>query len=244
MQHRVAASPCHPLPPLPATHSATLSSVRVNGATGGLTLLCHRAKRGWQQRVRPPVARRCTKHLNCTEATHRHPAVATCRLLSVATGGQTLCCQPSKLGGTSGQTPTATLPSLPTASFPSLQGVRPAARHTFRHPELRSRERCDRGSDPPVPPSEARLATEGLTQCRATMHETPELHRGDPTATLPSLPAASFPSIQGVRPAVASRVNSVAHRVRPPQPPYRRYLPPTFRRFRGSDPLLPQIQPP
>ena len=120
---------------------------------------------------------------------------------------------------------------------PPCSAIFPSLRH---HPELRSGERCDRGSDPPVTPSKARLATEGLTQCRAQLNEAPVLHRSDtkrpsrhpydatlppirPSATAPPLPpfrpAASFPPLQGVRPAVASRVNSVAHRVRPLPPP-------------------------
>ncbi len=99
-------------------------------------------------------------------------------VLSVATGGQTRCCQPSKLGGTSGQTPTAT-------------------RATRRLPELRSVERCDRGSDPPVTPSKARLATEGLTQCRATLNKAPNLHRSERSNPLPPFrpPTASLPSL-------------------------------------------------
>ena len=54
-----------------------------------------------------------------------------------------------------------------------------------------------------MPPSEARLATEGLTQCRAPLHETPELHRSEPLPPVRRY-AAPFLSLQGVRPAVAS----------------------------------------
>jgi len=94
---------------------------------------------------------------------------------------------------------------------PSLQGVRPAVASrvnsvahrvrpllppdaTRRHPGRRSGERCDRGSDPTVTPSKARLATEGLTQCRAQLNESPVLHRGErsehapPLRCLPSVP--------------------------------------------------------
>ena len=45
-----------------------LGCAELLGATWGLTLLCHRAKRGWQQRVRPRVALRWANHLPCTVA--------------------------------------------------------------------------------------------------------------------------------------------------------------------------------
>ena len=40
------------------------------------------------------------------------------------------------------------------------------------------------GSDPPVPPSNARLATEGLTPCRAPLPEPPVLHRSEHASTV------------------------------------------------------------
>ena len=73
-------------------------------------------------------------------------------------------------------------------------------------PAVRSVSRCDRGSDPAVP----ELATEGLTHCRAPLHETPAPHSSDSKPPFPSLRCPL---------SVAS--------------------PPPFRRFRGSDPLLP-----
>ena len=51
----------------------------------------------------------------------RYPAsFPSPRVPSVATGGQTRCCQPSKLGGTSGLTPAASIATLPppVASLP------------------------------------------------------------------------------------------------------------------------------
>ena len=90
------------------------------------------------------------------------------------------------------------------SSFPSLQGVRPAVasraslggtsgQTPFRPPAVRSVCRCDRGSDPSVP----ELATEGLTHCRAPLHETPILHSSDPKPPFRRF-ASSFPSLQGV----------------------------------------------
>ena len=106
----------------------------------------------------------------------------------------------------------------------ALQGVRPAVASRaslggtsgltpFRPPAVRSICRCDRGSDPSVP----ELATEGLTHCRAPLHEPPALHSSDPKPPF-RRSASSFPSLR--------RLLSVA-------------VPPPFRRFRGSDPLLP-----
>ena len=110
------------------------------------------------------------------------------------------------LGGTSGQTP-----SYPLSAATPSPCRRCAA--TFRHPDVRSVCRCDRGSDPSVP----ELATEGLTPCRAPLHETPAPHSSDPKPPFRRC-AASFPW--------QCLFLSVA-------------VVPPFRRFRGSDPLLP-----
>ena len=83
-----------------------------------------------------------------------------------------------------------------------------------QHPGLRSGERCDRGSDPPVTPSKARLATEGQTQCRAQLNETPVLHRGERSDAQPPVrrSASSRPpqasSRTGVRIVVPKVISS------------------------------------
>ena len=112
-------------------------------------------------------------------------------------------------------------------------------------PAVRSVSRCDRGSDPAVP----ELATEGLTHCRAPLHETPAPHSSDSKPPFPSLRcllsvaalppfrrfASSFPSLQGVRPAVASRASLGGTSGQTP------FRPPAVRSGcrcnRGSDPM-------
>ena len=84
---------------------------------------------------------------------------------------------PAVIFSTLRRPPEATLrhPKRPEATRSDTK--RPEA--TQSDPELRSGERCDRGSDPPVTPSKARLATEGLTQCRAQLNEAPVLHTSE-----------------------------------------------------------------
>ena len=103
----------------------------------------------------------------------------------------------------------------------------------LRPPAVRSVSRCDRGSDPPVP----ELATEGLTQCRAPLHETPAPHSSDPKPLSVAAPppfrrcASSFPS-QCVLLSVATGGQT-------------RCCQPSFARWHiGSDPFPPPFPPP
>jgi len=167
-----------------------------------------------------------------------------CRPLSVATGGQTRCCQPSFARWHIGSDPFPPLVSLP---VPPRSAVRSVCR-------------CDRGSDPAVP----ELATEGLTQCRAPLHESPVLHSSDPKPPFRGC-AAPFPSqwcllsvavlppfrrFRGSDPLLPAELRSVAHRVRPLPAPFPSQwcllsvaVRPPFRRSASPFPLLQGVRP-
>ena len=111
----------------------------------------------------------------------------------------------------------------------------------FRPPAVRSGYRCDRGSDPSVP----ELATEGLTHCRAPLHESPA-----PPSSERSPPfrcsASSFPSLPGVRPPVASRAMLGGTSGQTPcASSVALFRPPAVRSGcrcdRGSDPAVPEL---
>jgi len=117
-----------------------LGCAELLGATWGLTLLCHRAKRGWQQRVCPRVALRWANHQSYTVANKLpHAAPSLPRFGCFAASFPSLRCllsvaslPPFRRFAASFRSlrclvSVATLPRFRrfAASFPLLRGVRP-----------------------------------------------------------------------------------------------------------------------